>query len=48
MHPFMVSYGFEDHQKMTGKFDVPDDIIARTSEELCARVLHALALQTHA
>lgn len=48
MHPFMVSYGFEDHQKMTGKFDVPDDIIARTSEELCARVLHALALQTPA
>lgn len=46
MHPFMVSYGFEDHQKMTGKFDVPDDIIARTSDELCARVLHALALPT--
>ena len=46
MHPFMVSYGFEDHQKMTGKFDVPDDIIARTSDELCVRVLHALALPT--
>ena len=44
MHPFMVSYGFEDHDRLTMKFDVPDEIIARTSEELCARVLHAMDL----
>ena len=44
MHPFMVSYGFEDHQKLTTKYDVPDELIARTSTELCARVLHALDL----
>lgn len=44
MHPFIVSYGFEDHQKLTTKFDVPDELIARTSTELCARVLHAMDL----
>jgi phosphoglycolate phosphatase len=42
MHPFMVSYGFEDHNKLTTKFDVPDEIISRTSGELCKRVLHAM------
>jgi phosphoglycolate phosphatase len=44
MHPFMVSYGFEDHQKLTTKYDVPDELISRTSTELCARVLHAMDL----
>jgi phosphoglycolate phosphatase len=44
MHPFIVSYGFEDHQKLTTKFDVPDELISRTSTELCARVLHAMDL----
>lgn len=44
MHPFMVSYGFEDHDRLTGKFEVPDEVISRTSVELCARVRHALAL----
>lgn len=44
MHPFMVSYGFEDHDRLTEKFDVPDDVISRTSTHLCARVRHALAL----
>jgi phosphoglycolate phosphatase len=42
MHPFMVSYGFEDHKRLTEKFNVPDEIISRTPAELCARVLHAL------
>ena len=44
MHPFMVSYGFEDHERLTTKFDVPHDVISRTSEELCGRVLHAFAM----
>ncbi len=44
MHPFMVSYGFEDHERLTEKFLVPDEVIARTPAELCARVRHALAL----
>jgi phosphoglycolate phosphatase len=44
MHPFMVSYGFEDHQRLTDKFDIPEALIARTPAELCARVTHALQL----
>jgi phosphoglycolate phosphatase len=42
MHCFMVSYGFEDYTRLTRKFAVPEDLISRTPEELCARVLHAL------
>jgi len=44
MHPFIVSYGFESHKRLTKKFDVPAEIISRTSEELCGRVLHAMDL----
>jgi phosphoglycolate phosphatase len=42
MHAFMVSYGFEDFVRLTKKFEVPEDLISRSPEELCARVLHAL------
>ena len=44
MHPFMVSYGFEDFDRLTGKFDIPPELISRTSGELCCRVRHALDL----
>jgi len=46
MHPFMVSYGFEDHTRLTKKFKVPEDVISRTPEELCARIRHALDIGT--
>jgi phosphoglycolate phosphatase len=45
MHPFIVSYGFEDYSRLTQKFEVPEDVISRTPAELCARVLHALDLE---
>ncbi len=45
MHPFIVSYGFEDHRRLTEKFGVPEEVISRTSEELCRRVRHALDLE---
>lgn len=48
MHPFMVSYGFEDHDRLTAKFAVPDEVISRTSTELCMRVRHALELPIRA
>ncbi|MEO7576939.1 MAG: HAD family hydrolase [Massilia sp.] len=48
MHPFMVSYGFEDHGRLTEKFEIPDEIIARTPAELCVRVGHALDLPARA
>jgi len=45
MHPFMVSYGFEDFTRLTDKFQVPEDVISRSPQELCQRVLHALDLE---
>ncbi len=44
MHPFMVSYGFEDHQHLTLKAGIPEELIARTPAELCQRVSHAFDL----
>lgn len=44
MHPFIVSYGFEGFERLTARFEVPDDVISRTPEELSARVRHALEL----
>lgn len=45
LHAFMVSYGFEDYARLTRKFEVPEELISRTPEALCARILHALDLQ---
>lgn len=46
LHPFMVSYGFEDHRHLTRKAEIPEELIARTPAELCTRVLHAFELAT--
>ncbi len=42
MHPFMVSYGFEDYDRLTQKLGVPGEVISRTPAELRIRLLHAL------
>ena len=44
MHPFMVSYGFESHKRLTKKFNIPEEIISQTSAELSSRVQHGLGL----
>ncbi|WP_434514417.1 HAD family hydrolase [Dechloromonas sp. ARDL1] len=44
LHPLIVSYGFEDHTRLTDDFDVLEDIISRTPAELIERLLHALDL----
>lgn len=44
MHPFMVSYGFENLTRLTKKFEIPEEIISRTPAELVARVQHALEI----
>jgi phosphoglycolate phosphatase len=44
MHPFIVSYGFEDYGRLTGKIGVPAELISRHPLELRDRVLHALEL----
>ena len=43
-HPFMVSYGFEDYERLTRKYDIPEEVISRTPHELCMRVRHAFDL----
>jgi len=44
MHPFMVSYGFEEYDRLTNKIGVPAELISKKPEELHQRVLHALSL----
>lgn len=44
MHPFMVSYGFENLTRLTKKFEIPEEIISRTPAELVLRVQHALEI----
>lgn len=44
IYPFMVSYGFEDQDRLRIKHGVPAEVIAGTPQELTHRVLHALGL----
>jgi len=44
LYPFMVSYGFEGHDRLRLKYGVPEEVIASTPLELTHRLLHALGL----
>ena len=44
MHPFMVSSGFECHDRLTSRFEISHELISRSSAELCCRIRHALDL----
>ena len=44
MHPFVVSYGFEDNIRLTKKFGVPSEVISTSLEGFTGRLLHALDL----
>jgi hypothetical protein len=44
MHPFIVSYGFEDNLRLTDKFKVPGEVISKTPEEFVGRLSNALNL----
>lgn len=46
MHPFMVSYGFENFLRLTKKFEIPEEIISKTPGELRERVFHSLEIPT--
>lgn len=43
-HPFIVSYGFENHARLTRKFAIPEEVISPTPRDFSARVRHALDL----
>lgn len=42
MHPFMVSYGFEDFSRLVGKIGVPEELVSRNPTELVTRVCDSL------
>lgn len=42
LHPFMVSYGFEDFERLTARHAIPAELISRTPAELATRLCHAL------
>ena len=42
--PFIVSYGFEDSDRLIDKFGIPEALISRTPRELANRVCHTLDL----
>ena len=42
MHPFIVSYGFEDFQRLVDHIGVPAPLISQSPDELHARVNHTI------
>lgn len=42
MHPMIVSYGFENHARLTQKFEVPEVLISGSPTDLQQRVRNAL------
>jgi phosphoglycolate phosphatase len=44
MHACIVSYGFENHGRLTRKFAIPEEIISETPRDLIARIRHSLDL----
>ncbi|HXH72287.1 MAG TPA: HAD hydrolase-like protein [Mariprofundaceae bacterium] len=46
IHPFIVSYGFEDFDRLTKKFEVPAEVISTSPEAFIGSLRHALDLTT--
>ena len=44
LYPFVVSYGFEDHERLIKSFGLPPEIISRSPAEFSERLKHALNL----
>ena len=45
MNPLVVSYGFENYERLVDNFGIPDEIISKTPQELLARLCHTLDLE---
>ncbi len=45
MNPFMASYGFESFERLTDKYEIPQEVISQTPESLSARLFHALSMK---
>lgn len=44
MNPIIASYGFENFDRLTKKFEIPEEIITDRPEALSHRLLHALSI----
>jgi phosphoglycolate phosphatase len=44
IQPFIVSYGFESHARLTRKFAIPEEVISQDPGTFSSRVRHALDL----
>jgi len=45
MHPFIVSYGFENNLRLTKKFEVPGEVISSSPAEFIRCLSHALDIK---
>jgi phosphoglycolate phosphatase len=48
MRPFIVSYGFESHVRLTRKYAIPEEVIAPTPQVFSACVRHTLDMHSTA
>lgn len=44
MNPLVVSYGFENYERLTENFGIPDELISRTPKSFIERLCHTLDL----
>lgn len=44
LHPFIVSYGFEDHEILNKKYAIPEAVISTTPSAVCERIRHGLGI----
>ena len=45
LHPFIVSYGFEDHDLLQNKYGIPEAVISTTPSAVCERIRHGLGIE---
>ena len=45
MHPLVVSYGFEDYERLVDNYSIPSEVISKTPRELANRLCHSLDLE---
>ena len=46
LYPMIVSYGFESHARLTGRFAIPEENLSRTPQAFAASLRQALDLST--
>lgn len=44
MNPLIASYGFENLERLTQKFEIPEEVISTSPDQLSAKLLHTLRI----